>query len=151
MIAIASDHAGFDLKAEICDYLKDRGLAYKDWGTYSRDVSVDYPDYAVAVSDAIISGEADRGILICGTGIGISIAANKIPGIRAALCTNSYMAKMAREHNDANIIALGGKVIGTGTAFEILDAWLEASFAGGRHSNRIGKISQLEPETGGAF
>ncbi len=151
MIAIASDHAGFDLKTEICNYLKDKGLEFKDYGTYDKGISVDYPDYSVLAADAVISGEADSGILICGTGIGISIAANKISGIRAALCTNSYMARMAREHNDANILAMGGKVIGIGTACEIIDAWFESSFAKGRHSIRVKKISDLEPETGGKF
>jgi len=146
LIAIGSDHAGYELKTEIIKYLENKGCAVKDFGTYSADCSVDYPDYAVLVAKAVISGECEKGILICGTGIGISIAANKIPGIRAALCTNTYMARMSIEHNNANILALGSRVIGVGTALDIVDAWLEASFAGGKHEKRVEKISILEKE-----
>lgn len=146
MIAIGSDHAGYDLKKEIIKHLESKGYAVKDVGTNSGGCSVDYPDYAVLVAQAINSGECEKGILVCGTGIGISIAANKIPGIRAALCTNTYMARMSVEHNNANILALGSRVIGVGTALDIVDVWLEASFAGGKHAKRVEKITMLEKE-----
>lgn len=144
MIAIGSDHAGYDLKMEIIKQLQNKGFEVRDFGTDSADCSVDYPDYAVSVANAIKSGDCEKGILVCGTGIGISIAANKIPGIRAALCTNTFMARMSIEHNNANILALGSRVIGIGTAMEIVDTWLEASFAGGKHLRRVNKISSIE-------
>lgn len=143
MIAIGSDHAGYLLKADIIKFLENKGLKVKDFGTNCGD-SVDYPDYAEAVAEAVSNKECDRGILICGTGIGISIAANKVPGIRAALCTNSYMAKMSRQHNDANILAIGERVIGPGLALEIIETFLETEFVGGRHATRVGKISNIE-------
>lgn len=143
MIAIASDHGGFELKQQVVDYLKKNGYEVKDFGTFTCD-SVDYPDYAQMVGESIVNGECEKGIIICGTGIGISIAANKIPGIRAALCTDSYMARMSREHNNANVLALGGRVVGPELAFDIIKTWLGTEFAGGRHQRRIDKISQIE-------
>ncbi len=143
MIAIGSDHGGFELKNHIKKHLEDKGLEFKDFGVYNEE-SVDYPDCAKPVCEAVLSGECERGILLCGTGIGISIAANKHNGIRAALCTNVFSAKMAKEHNNANIICLGGRVTGRELAFMIVDAWLDAEFAGGRHAKRIAKIHEIE-------
>ena len=143
MIAIGCDHGGFELKNHVIKYLEDKGYEVKDYGTYSED-SVDYPDCAKPVCEAVMSGEAEKGILFCGTGIGISIAANKHKGIRAALCSDVYSAKMTKQHNDANIICMGGRVIGRELAFMIVDAWLETEFEGGRHSNRIAKIHEIE-------
>ncbi|MBE7044141.1 MAG: ribose 5-phosphate isomerase B [Ruminococcaceae bacterium] len=143
MIAIGSDHGGFELKQHIMKHLDELGVAYKDFGTYTED-SVDYPDIAKAVAEPIAAGEYEKGILICGTGIGISIAANKIHGIRAALCCDVYSAKMCRQHNDANILCLGGRVTGRELAFLIVDTYLDETFAGDRHQNRINKIHALE-------
>lgn len=143
MLAIGSDHGGFELKNHVMKHLKDRGIEYKDFGCYDEN-SVDYPDIAKAVGEVVSGGECERGILICGTGIGISIAANKIKGIRAALCSDVYSAKMTKEHNNANIICMGGRVIGRELAFMIVDAWLDAEFQGGRHQARIDKIHALE-------
>ena len=143
MIAIGCDHGGFELKNHVINHLKEKGMEYKDYGTYSEE-SVDYPDCAKPVCEAIQNGEAESGILICGTGIGISIAANKYKGIRAALCGDVYSAKMTKEHNNANIICMGGRVLGRELAFMIVDAWLEAEFAGGRHADRIAKIHAVE-------
>jgi ribose 5-phosphate isomerase B len=140
MIAIGSDHGGFDLKQEIMAHLEKRGLEYKDFGTYTPD-SCDYPVYGRAVAKAVASGECDRGIIICGTGIGISITANKIPGIRAALCTDCFCAEATRLHNDANILALGGRVVGPGLALKIVDTFLDTPFSGDeRHKRRISMI-----------
>lgn len=144
MIAIGSDHGGYDLKTEIIKYLTSQGLEYKDYGSCDSVSSVDYPDYGKTVAEAVSSGDCEKGIIICGTGIGISIAANKVPGIRAALCTDCYMARMSREHNDANILALGARVLGPGLALEIVDTWLKTSFSGGRHKIRVDKISEIE-------
>lgn len=143
MIAIASDHGGFELKKTVLEHLKEKGLEVLDLGTCDCS-SVDYSDYGLAVAEAVKSGQCEKGIVICGTGLGISIAANKVPGIRAALCTDSYMAKMSREHNDANILGLGERVIGPGLALDIVDTWLATGFAGGRHKNRVDKISGIE-------
>ncbi len=143
MLAIGSDHGGFELKNHVMKHLDELGIEYKDYGCYDEN-SVDYPDIAKAVGEAVASGECDRGILICGTGIGISIAANKIKGIRAALCSDVYSAKMTKEHNNANIICMGGRVIGRELAFMIVDTWLSAEFQGGRHQARIDKIHALE-------
>ncbi len=137
MIAIGCDHGGYALKKEIESHLRDRGLAYKDFGC-DGETPTDYPIYARKVANAILSGECARGILICGTGIGISIAANRIPGIRCALCTDCFMAEATRLHNDANILALGGRVVGPGLAQKIVDTFLDTSFSGeDRHQNRI--------------
>lgn len=138
-IAIACDHGGFDLKAGLCRFLEASGHTLVDLGTDSLD-SVDYPDKAHALAEEITHSRADFGILICGTGIGISIAANRHKGIRAALCTDSFMAKMAREHNDANVLCLGGRVIGPALAEDIVTAFLSGKFQGDRHIRRLSKI-----------
>ncbi len=138
-IAIGSDHGGYDLKEEIKELLDERGIEYKDFGTDSTD-SVDYPDYASLVSKAVAAEEYDRGILICGTGIGMSMAANKVPGIRAALCHDVFSARATREHNDANVLTMGSRVIGSELARAIVNAWLDAEFDGGRHQRRIDKF-----------
>ena len=143
-IAIGSDHGGFDLKEIIIEHLKKNGYDTKDFGVYSP-CSADYPDEAVPVCEAVLAGEADLGILICGTGIGISISANKIQGIRCALCGDVFSAKMARLHNNAQVLALGGRVVGAGHALEIVDAFLGTPFSGeDRHARRVDKIMQLE-------
>jgi ribose 5-phosphate isomerase B len=142
-IAIGSDHAGFDLKEVIKNHLQELGHEFKDFGTFDES-SVDYPDYAFYVGKAVQSGQYDRGILICGTGIGMSIAANKIPGIRCALCHDVFSAKATRNHNDSNILAMGARVIGNTLALKVLDAWLQAEFEGGRHARRVDKISNIE-------
>lgn len=142
-VAIGTDHAGINLKPAIIKYLEDNGIQYKDFGTYTHD-SVDYPDFAEKVADAVAAGEYTYGILVCGTGIGISIAANKVPGIRCALCHDCFSAKYTRKHNDANILAMGERVIGAGLAIEILDVFLNTCFEGGRHALRVDKITQIE-------
>ncbi len=143
MIAIGSDHGGFELKGYVIKHLQEKGIEVKDFGTYSED-SVDYPDCAKPVCEAVLNGECESGILICGTGIGISIAANKFNGIRAALCSDVFSATMSKEHNNANIICLGGRVLGRELAFMIVDAYLNAKHQGGRHSDRIKKIHAIE-------
>ncbi|OOB77063.1 MAG: ribose 5-phosphate isomerase B [Epulopiscium sp. Nuni2H_MBin003] len=140
MIAIASDHGGFALKQEIITYLTDKKLEFKDLGCYD-EASVDYPEYARLVAQSVLSNEAKCGILICGTGIGISIAANKIKGIRCAVCTDCFTARATREHNDSNILALGGRVVGGGLALQIVEEFLNTPFSNDqRHINRIAKI-----------
>lgn len=140
MIAIGSDHGGFELKKEVMAHLDARGLEYKDFGTYS-DASCDYPVYGKAVAKAVASGECERGIIICGTGIGISIAANKVHGIRAALCGDCFSAEATRQHNDANVLALGARVIGPGLALKIVDTFLDTPFSNSeRHIRRIEMI-----------
>ena len=143
MIALANDHSGIALKDEIKKLLDKRGLEYKDFGT-NTEASVDYPIYGEAVAKAVVSGECDRGIIICGTGIGISIAANKVRGARAALCTDCFMAEMTRRHNDANILALGARVVGHGLALKIVETFLDTGFEGGRHERRVDIISAIE-------
>lgn len=142
-IAIGADHAGRSLKEEIVAFLRETGYPVEDMGTHG-DESVDYPDYALKVARAVATGAADLGILICGTGIGMSVAANKVRGIRAAVATDCYMARMAREHNDANILCLGGRVVGPGLALEIVRTFLQSRFAGGRHARRVEKIRAAE-------
>lgn len=142
-IALAADHGGVMLKDQIKCWLEEMGLSVEDFGTYSTE-SVDYPDYARIVGEKVASGEFDRGILVCGTGIGMSIAANKIPGIRAALCHDVFSARATREHNDSNILCLGERVVGPGHARAIVEAWLGTEFAGGRHARRVDKIGALE-------
>ena len=140
MIAIGSDHGGFSLKQEIMEHLKQRGETFRDFGTYS-EASCDYPDYGKAVAHAVASGEYDTGIIICGTGIGISITANKVRGIRAALCGDCFSAEATRLHNDANILALGARVVGPGLALKIVDTFLDTPFSNDeRHKRRIAKI-----------
>ena len=143
MIALGSDHGGYELKNHVKKHLIERGFEIKDYGVFSED-SVDYPDCAAPVCEAVLSGEAEKGILFCGTGIGISIAANKFDGIRAALCGDVFSATMAKQHNNANIIALGGRVTGRELAFMIVDAWLDNEFLGGRHADRVAKIHEIE-------
>lgn len=135
-IAIASDHGGFELKENIKKYLEERNIEVMDLGTHSEE-SVDYPVYGKACGEAVAKGEADRGIVCCGTGIGISIAANKVNGVRCALCTDVTMAQLTRKHNNANVLALGGRTTGLQTALDITAAWLDTEFEGGRHQRRI--------------
>lgn len=142
-IALGSDHAGFKLKEQVMEWLDEWGYEYVDVGTHSEE-SCDYPDYARRVAEAVVRGDVDRGILICGTGIGMSITANKVRGVRAALCHDVFSARAAREHNDANILCMGARVVGPGPARETVKAWLEAEFTGGRHQRRIDKIRELE-------
>jgi ribose 5-phosphate isomerase B len=143
MIIIGSDHGGLALKAALNSYLNRRGFDVTDAGT-NGDASVDYPDFGQKVAETVIAGGAELGILICGTGIGMSIAANKIPGIRAALVTDVFMARMAKEHNNANVLVLGGRVLDEQKACDLVGAWLDASFEGGRHQSRLDKITALE-------
>lgn len=142
-IALGCDHAGYLLKEEVKSHLKLRELSVFDFGTFD-ETSIDYPDISFAVAKNISEGTFDLGILICGTGVGVSIAANKVPGIRAALCGDTFTARAAREHNNANILALGARVVGSGLALDIVDAFLGSKFAGQRHSGRVGKIELLE-------
>ena len=140
MLAIGSDHGGYALKQAIMKHLEARGLSYKDYGTYS-EASCDYPDFGRAVALAVANGEAEYGIIICGTGIGISITANKVPGIRAALCGDCFSAEATRSHNDANVLALGARVVGEGLAIKIVDTFLDTPFSNDeRHIRRIRKI-----------
>ncbi len=140
MIAIGSDHGGFALKQALMAHLDRRGLAYKDFGTYS-EASCDYPVYAKAAANAVVSGECERGIIICGTGIGVSITANKIPGIRAALCGDCFSAEATRLHNDANVLCMGARVVGEGLALKIADTFLDTPFSNDeRHIRRISMI-----------
>ena len=140
-IAMASDHGGYQLKEEVKKYLEDRGIEILDLGTNSEE-SVDYPEYGHACGEAVASGKADRGIVCCGTGIGISIAANKVKGVRCALCTDVNMAVMTRKHNDANMLAMGGRTTDTKTALEITAAWLDTEFEGGRHQRRVDMLNR---------
>ncbi len=142
-IIIGSDHGGLNLKAALTSYLTRRGFDVSDAGT-NGDASVDYPDFGLKVAENVIAGQADLGILVCGTGIGMSIAANKVPGIRAALVTDAFMARMAREHNNANVLVLGGRVLDEQKACDLAGAWLDASFEGGRHQGRLDKITEIE-------
>ncbi len=142
-IALGSDHAGYALKRKIKEFVEDMGHEIVDLGPYDEE-SVDYPDYAAKVARAVRDGEFDRGILVCGTGLGMAIAANKVKGIRAVTCGDTFSARASREHNDANILCLGARVIGEGLAMDIVATWLEASFAGGRHKRRVDKIIELE-------
>jgi ribose 5-phosphate isomerase B len=143
MIAIGSDHAGFKLKEEVKKYLKEKGIEYKDYGCFSEE-RTDYPIYGELVARAVASGEAEKGLLFCGTGVGISLAANKVKGIRAVVCSDCYTAKMSKEHNDTNILAMGSRVVGVELAKMILDCWLNAKFEGGRHQRRIDMITEIE-------
>lgn len=141
-IALAGDHGGFELKEQIKEYLQGKGYEILDLGTNSAE-SCDYPNYGKACGDAVVSGEADKGIVICGTGIGISMAANKVKGIRCALCTDPYLAEMTRRHNDANILALGGRILGRDLAIAIVDTWLTTEFEGGRHQRRVDMLDNM--------
>jgi len=142
-IAVGADHGGYELKEAIKAHLERRGYEVRDFGTYSTE-SVDYPDIAVKVARAVAGGDFALGILTCGTGIGMCITANKVRGVRAALCHDTYSARLTREHNDSNILTMGGRVIGPSLALDIVDAWLGAEFQGGRHARRVGKIREIE-------
>lgn len=146
MIAIGSDHGGYDLKELIQKHLQEKGLEVKDFGCFDKS-SVDYPDFGVAVARAVANGEADQGIVVCTTGIGISITANKVKGIRCALCSDTLSAKMTRLHNDANVLALGGGMLGPNLAMDIVDTFLDTPFSGEeKHARRIRKIAKIEEE-----
>jgi ribose 5-phosphate isomerase B len=145
-IAIGCDHAGFEMKEELKKFLLEIGYEYKDFGANSSE-STDYPIYGRAVAEAVTSGECDKGIVICGTGIGISIAANKVPGVRAGACYNTDMARIAREHNDTNVLALGARITAIPLAIDITSAWLETEFSHGeRHIRRIKRITDMEQD-----
>lgn len=146
-IAIGSDHAGYDLKSEIISLLKEMGFECIDFGTNDQH-SVDYPDFGERVSMAVSEGKVDRGILICGTGIGMSIVANKFPNIRASLCNELFTARMSRLHNDANILVIGGRIVGKDLAKEIVRVWFSTGFEGGRHERRLEKIRRIEEKVG---
>jgi len=143
VIALGADHAGWPLKEVVKTWLDGHGDEVVDFGTHTGD-SVDYPDYAALVADAVSTGKAERGILVCGTGIGMSIAANKVAGVRAAPCADAYTARMAREHNDTNVLALGARLTAAAAAIEIVRVWLETAFAGDRHARRVEKIAAIE-------
>jgi len=144
-IAIGSDHAGFRLKESLRDSLGEMGYAVKDVGTYSEE-SCDYPDLALAVAETVAQGEADKGVLVCGTGAGMAMAANKVPGIRAVACNEPYTAEYCRLHNDANVLALAGRSVDEATAFAIADAFLATAFEGGRHQRRVDQITGMESQ-----
>ena len=143
MIAIACDHAGIDLKPAVIAVLDELGIPYKDFGTYTRE-SVDYPVYGARAANAVAKGECDRGIIMCGTGVGIGMAASKVHGIRCVTCTDTYSAKMSRLHNDANMLSLGARVLGTELAKDIVRVWLMTEFEGERHARRVGMINRLD-------
>ena len=143
MIAIGNDHAGFELKDAVISVLKEFNIEYKDFGCHS-EASVDYPDIAKVACEAVVSGECEKALLFCGTGIGISMAANKVKGIRAACCHDYFSVKFTRLHNNANALCMGGRVIGTGLALELIDVFLDTGFEGGRHQTRIDKIHAIE-------
>ena len=147
-VALGADHAGWELKEALKAWLMDAGYQVLDFGAHGPD-SVDYPDYAAQVAEAVSVGKVDRGLLVCGTGIGMTIAANKVPGIRAALCGDVFTARMSREHNDANVLVLGGRLMGADMATDILQAWLETDFAAGRHARRVDKIADIESRHAG--
>lgn len=141
-IGIGSDHGGFQLKEFLKDELQDQGIEFEDFGTFSNE-SVDYPDFGKAVGEAVAKGQVEKGIVICGSGIGISIAANKVHGVRCALCGDILSARLSREHNDANVLAMGGRLIGTTLASEIVKMFFQTEFQGGRHKGRIEKIDEI--------
>jgi ribose 5-phosphate isomerase B len=143
MIAIGSDHVGLALKEEIKSYLVEKAIEFRDYGCFSAE-RTDYPIYGYEVAKAVSSGECEKGLLFCGTGVGISLAANKVKGIRAVVCSDCYTAVLSRQHNDTNILALGSRVVGVDLAKMIIDVWLKADFEGGRHLNRINMISDIE-------
>ena len=142
-IGLASDHGGFDLKESVIAHLLNTGWEVDDLGPHSGD-SVDYPDYGIKLAEAVAEKKVQRGIVICGTGIGMSIVVNRYPGIRGTLCSDVFTAKLCREHNDSNILIMGGRVIGKGLAAEIVNTWLNTPFEGGRHQRRLDKINQID-------
>jgi ribose 5-phosphate isomerase B len=147
-VAIGCDHAGVEMKNQITPLLEELGIEWQDFGTKSEE-SCDYPEYGEKVSEAISNGTMERGILICGTGIGMSIVANKFPGVRAALCSEDYSAKMSRLHNDANVLVLPGRIIDGNTARDIVKTWFKTDFEGGRHQRRLDKITEIESRING--
>ena len=142
-IALGADHGGWALKEAVKQHLDALGVAYQDFGTYSEE-SVDYPDMSVPPCEAVVKGECEKALLFCGTGVGISIAANKVKGIRACCCSDTFSAKYTRMHNDANVLCMGGRVVGAGLACELVDVFLNTEFEGGRHARRIAKITEIE-------
>lgn len=146
-IAIGSDHVGLELKGRLLLHLKEKGIEYHDFGACTPE-RTDYPIYGEAVANAVVSGEYDRGILLCGTGVGISLSANKVPGIRAVVCSEPYSALLSRQHNDTNILAMGARVVGADLALMILDAWLDGKFEGGRHLRRVQMLAEIERRHG---
>ena len=149
MLAIGSDHAAFQFKEDIKAYLDEKGIAYKDLGCFSTE-RTDCPIYGEKVANAVASGECEKGLLFCGTGVGISLAANKVRGIRAVVCSDCYTAALSRRHNDTNILALGARVVGIDLAKMIIDTWLNAEFEGGRHGERVAMISAIEARNSSA-
>lgn len=147
MIALGADHGGYSLKESVREYLEEQGIAYRDFGTFTPE-SVDYPDMAVEPCEAVVNGECEKALLFCGTGVGISMAANKIKGIRACCCSDSFSAEFTRRHNDANVLCLGGRVVKEEKARMIVGLFLETSFQGGRHERRIKKLMMLENRIG---
>lgn len=143
MIAMASDHVGIELKTIIMEYLDEKGIAYKDFGTTSTQ-RTNYPEYALLAANAVAGGECEKGMLFCGTGIGISIAANKVKGIRCVVCSEPYSALLSRQHNNTNMLAMGSRVVGTDLAKMIVDSWLEGEYEGGRHQVRVDQIAEIE-------
>jgi ribose 5-phosphate isomerase B len=143
-IGIGSDHGGYRLKEDIKKYLEEKGIEYVDFGADSANTSVDYPKFGLAVAEAVVNKEIDKGIVCCGTGIGISLAANKVPGIRCAVVSDTFSAKMSRAHNNANMLSLGERVLGRGLALEIVEAWLNEEFEGDRHQKRVDMLSEIE-------
>ena len=143
MIALGSDHAGFDLKQVVKAYLDERGLPYKDYGAHAAE-RCNYPEFGQKAALAVASGECDRGIVCCGSGVGISIAANKVDGIRCVLCSEPYSALMSRRHNDSNMLAMGGRIVGPDLAKMILECWLDEEFEGGRHAERVALFKKIE-------
>lgn len=144
MIAIGCDHGGFALKQEVISYLQQNGYEYQDFGTYDME-SCDYPAYGEKVARAVVSGACEKGLLFCGTGVGISLAANRVKGIRAVVCSEPYSAEMSRRHNNANVLCLGGRVVGPGLAEQIVDVWLHTEFEGGRHERRVSLLDSIAP------
>ena len=142
-IALGADHAGFRLKEDLKSWLVGEGYAVLDMGTHGEE-SVDYPDYAVAVGHAVVTARAERGVLVCGAGTGMAMAANKVAGVRAAVCADAYTARLSREHNDANVLALGARIVATEAATSILRTWLGTAFEGGRHQRRLDKLTAVE-------
>lgn len=142
-IAVGSDHGGLELKKEVLRYLKDNGYEVEDFGTHTNE-SCDYPKYGVAVAEAVVAGTFEKGIIICGTGQGIALAANKVKGARAVVCSDTFSAEMTRAHNDANILSLGERVVGKGLALKIVETWLNTAFEGGRHATRVDLIKTTE-------
>lgn len=142
-VAIACDHGGYELKLDVIRHLEEKGIVYEDFGCNSTE-SVDYPDYGIPAAKAVAEGKFDAAILICGTGIGMSLCANKVKGIRAAVCSDTFCARMTRAHNNANVLCMGARVIGLGVALDIVDAFLDTEFEGGRHATRVEKVMAEE-------